>query len=297
MGEFMMNVFGANIPFLRYAFIIGLLASVAFGIMGTFVVTRRITSIAGAIAHSVLGGIGAALFLNLNIGLTWIKPVYGAITAALLSAFIIWLVSIYAKQREDTVIGAIWAIGMATGLLFLARTPGYVNLHSYLFGNILLVSRNDIFITLILDALIIIPAVIFYNNILGVCFDSRFAELRGIKTKLIFLMLLAMTALTVVLLVDIVGIIMVIAMLTLPAAVAGHFTRRLHSMMIVSVILSLAFTSSGLVISFRTDLPSGPTIVIIAGFCYIVAMIFSKLRAKFSSHAVSTAADSKEETG
>ncbi|WET05131.1 metal ABC transporter permease [Lentisphaerota bacterium ZTH] len=281
----MMNIFGANIPFLRYAFIIGLLASVAFGIMGTFVVTRRITSIAGAIAHSVLGGIGAALYLNLNVGLSWIKPVYGAITAALLSAFIIWLVSIYAKQREDTVIGAIWAIGMATGLLFLARTPGYVNLHSYLFGNILLVSRNDIYITLVLDALIIVPAIIFYNNILGVCFDSRFSELRGIKTRLIFLMLLAMTALTVVLLVDIVGIIMVIAMLTLPAAVAGHFTRKLNTMMLVSVLLSLVFTSSGLVVSFRTDMPSGPTIVIIAGFCYLAAMVYSKLRSRLSSTA------------
>lgn len=278
MLEFWNEIFNSNLPFLRYAFIVGLLASIAFGIIGTFVVTRRITSIAGAIAHCVLGGIGAALYFRVKYNLLWCHPVMGAIIAAILAAVIIGYVSIYAKQREDTIIGAIWAIGMAVGLLFIARTPGEVDLHSYLFGNILLISQEDIYITLILDIVIILPAILLFNNILGVCFDSRFSELRGVRVKFIYFMLLIMTALTIVLMVNVVGIIMVIAMLTLPAAVAGQFTRRLWSMMILSVLLSVVFTSTGLALSYKIAMPSGPTIVVIAGICYLGSLIYRKIK-------------------
>jgi len=278
MLELWNEIFNSSLPFLRYAFIVGLLASVAFGIIGTFVVTRRITSIAGAIAHCVLGGIGAALYFRVEYNLSWCHPMLGAIVAAILAAVVIGYVSIYAKQREDTIIGAIWAIGMAIGLLFIAKTPGEVDLHSYLFGNILLISQDDIYITLILDIVIIVPAILLYNNILGVCFDSRFSELRGVRVKFIYFTLLIMTALTIVLMVNVVGIIMVIAMLTLPAAVAGQFTRRLWSMMILSVLLSVAFTTTGLALSYKIAMPSGPTIVVIAGICYLGSLIYRKIK-------------------
>ncbi|MDD5697923.1 MAG: metal ABC transporter permease [Victivallaceae bacterium] len=278
MTELWHEIFYGSLPFLRYAFIVGLLASVAFGIIGTFVVTRRITSLAGAIAHCVLGGIGAAMFFRVEYRLNWCQPLFGAIVAAVIAALVIGFVSLYARQREDTIIGAIWAIGMATGLLFLARTPGEVDLHSYLFGNILLIAQEDIYVTLILDAVIILPAILLFNNILGVCFDSDFSELRGVRVKLIYFVILIMTALTIVLMVNIVGIIMVIAMLTLPAAVAGQFTRRLWSMMLWSVILSVLFTSSGLMLSYKIEMPSGPTIVVIAGVCYLGALIYRKVQ-------------------
>lgn len=277
MFELWNEIFNSSLPFLRYAFIVGILSSVAFGIIGTFVVTRRITSIAGAIAHCVLGGIGAAMFFKFEYGLAWCHPLLGAIIAAVGAALIIGFVSIYAKQREDTIIGAIWAVGMATGLLFIAKTPGEADLHNYLFGNILLISENDIYLTLILDIVIILPAILLFNNILGVCFDSRFSELRGVRVKFIYFMLLIMTALTIVLMVNIVGIIMVIAMLTLPAAVAGQFTKRLWSMMVLSVLLSVVFTSSGLILSYKIAMPSGPTIVVIAGVCYLGAMIYKRV--------------------
>lgn len=278
MLELWNEIFNSNLPFLRYAFIVGLLSSVAFGVIGTFVVTRRITSIAGAIAHCVLGGIGAAMYFRVEYNLLWCHPILGAIIAAILAAMIIGYVSIYAKQREDTIIGAIWAIGMAVGLLFIAKTPGEVDLHSYLFGNILLISEEDIYITLILDIVIIVPAILLFNSILGVCFDSRFSELRGVRVKFIYFALLIMTALTIVLMVNVVGIIMVIAMLTLPAAVAGQFTRRLWSMMILSVLLSVVFTSAGLAVSYKIAMPSGPTIVVIAGICYLGALIYKKIK-------------------
>jgi zinc transport system permease protein len=276
MTDFVNLFFSPEMAFFKYAFLTAIVAAVAFGIIGTFVVVKQISSIAGAISHCVLGGIGAALYAQTALGWKWCLPVYGAVVAALLAAIIIGLVSMYAKQREDTVIGAVWAIGMATGLMFIAKTPGYVSLESYLFGNILLVSADDFWITLGLDIFIISIVIIFFNNFLAVCFDSKFAEIRGMKVKFFYLLLLCLTALTIVLLVNIVGIIMVIALLTLPAAIAGQFTKRLWSMMVLAVLLSLLFSTVGMGVSYSYNLPSGPTIVLLAGSCYIL-LITKKL--------------------
>ncbi len=269
----LLNLFcSPEMAFFKYAFLTALVAAVAFGIIGTFVVVKQISSIAGAISHCVLGGIGAAVYAQSALGWSWCRPIYGAMVAALLAALIIGLVSIYAKQREDTVIGAVWAVGMAIGLMFIAKTPGYVSLESYLFGNILLVSADDFWITLALDALIISVVMIFFNNFLAVCFDSKFAMLRGVRVKMFYLLLLCLIALTIVLLVNIVGIIMVIALLTLPAAVAGQLTTRLWSMMLSAVGLSILFSTVGMGISYHFNLPSGPTIVLLAGCCYIIVL-------------------------
>lgn len=266
-----------NITFFRYAFLVGILASVAFGIMGTYVVARRITYLAGAISHCVLGGIGAGLYLQKKIGITWFDPMYGAVIAALFAAIVIGLVSIHAKQREDSVIGALWATGMAVGLLFIAKTPGFVDPMSYLFGNILLVSKNDLWLVTALNLLIIALVMLFYNKFLAVCFDEEFASLRGIKSQLYYLILLCLTALTVVLLVRIVGIVMVIALLTLPAAIAGNFAKRLWQMMLIAIMFSMVFISTGLAVSFNYDLPSGPTIIILAAVTYIVTLVGKQL--------------------
>src|SRR5271167_4041305 len=137
MSELLDAIRSTDAPAFRYALIAGALSSVALGIIGTYVVTRRISYIAGAISHSVLGGIGAALYLQVVWHCRWCDPMFGAVTAALASALLIGAVSLRAKQREDTVIGAIWSVGMAVGLLFFAKTPGYSDPMSYLFGNIL----------------------------------------------------------------------------------------------------------------------------------------------------------------
>jgi len=142
MTEFFAALTDPNLPFLRYALLTGIFASIPFGIIGSFVVVRKISYIAGAIAHCVLGGIGFGLYMEKAVGVTWFGPMQGAVVVALLAAVILAMVSRHARQREDSVIGALWAVGMATGLLFIARTPGYVDPMSYLFGNILLVSRG-----------------------------------------------------------------------------------------------------------------------------------------------------------
>jgi zinc transport system permease protein len=209
-------------------------------------------------------------------GYLWIEPVYGAVVAALLSALLIGLVSLHAKQREDTVIGAIWSIGMAVGLLFIAKTPGYVEPMSYLFGNILLLTRDDIWMVFGLDLIIVLAGITFYHKLLAVCFDEEFAQLRGIPVQLYYLVLLGMTALTIVLLVRVVGIVMVVALLTLPAAIASYFVRCLWQMMVLATILCMLFIGSGLSISFNADLPAGPSIIMVAGLVYIlIASVFS----------------------
>ena len=273
MFEFFRALADPAVPFIRYAFIAGLLGSAAFGIVGSYVTVRRVSSMAGAIAHSVLAGVGAALYYGSRDGMGWFTPTVGAAVAGLLAALIIGLVSLYSKEREETVIGAIWAVGMAVGVLFIARTPGYVDPMSYLFGNILLVSRTDLTMILLLDLLVVAVGLILYKKFQAVAFDEEFSRVRGIPAKLYYLALLLLSALTIVLMAQIVGIIMVIALLTIPPAVAGLFARSLAAMMAGAVGFAALFTSAGMAISYAMDLPSGSVIIVFAGAVYLVALL------------------------
>ena len=264
--------------FMLYALLTGILASVACGVVGTYVVVRRITYIAGGIAHSVLGGMGLAYYLKVAYDISWLQPLHGAVVAALASAVTIALVGFYFKEREDTVIGAIWAIGMAVGIIFISRTPGYnENLMSYLFGNILMVSLGDLWLIAALDALVILVGFLFHKQIAAVCFDEEFARVRGINVQFYHLLLLCLTALTVVILTTVVGIVMVIAFLTLPVAVAGFFSSKLWQIMIIAIGLSILLMTFGLGISYGPDLPAGATIIILAGAVYLIVTVVSVL--------------------
>ncbi|MBD3367510.1 MAG: iron chelate uptake ABC transporter family permease subunit [Candidatus Eisenbacteria bacterium] len=277
MSEFLTAV--ADHAFLRNALLTGVLAGVACGVVGSYVVVRRISYMAGGIAHCVLGGIGAAVYLQRAHGMEWADPLYGALAAALLAALIIGTVSLRARERVDTVIGALWAIGMATGVIFLWRTPGYAeDIMSYLFGNILMVTSRDLWLIAALDAVVVVTGLLFYHQFLSISFDEEFAETRGVPVELYFLLLLMLTAVTVVLLVTVVGIVLVIALLTIPAAVAGHFTSRLSHMMALSTVLSIAFTTSGLAVSYGPDLPAGATIILIAGGVYLLVALGRRFR-------------------
>lgn len=280
MLDFWLALLDPDYEFLRLALYVGTLASLSFGIIGTYVVTRRISYLAGSIAHCVFGGIGGGIYLQKKVGLVWFDPMFGAVVAAVLAAVIIGMVSLYAREREDTVIGALWALGMAAGLLFIDRTPGYFDISSYLFGDILLISSHDLWLVIGLDIVVVTLAIYFYHTLLAICFDDEFARLRGINVGVFYILLLCLTALTVVLLVRIVGIIMVIALLTLPAAVAGQFTSRLWQMMIVAVLFCIGFTWAGMAISFSFELSSGPTIILVAGFVYLGVLLGHSLHGK-----------------
>jgi len=260
--------------FLQYALLTGLLSSVACGVVGSYVVSRRISYVAGAISHFILCGMGAARYFQIVHGWTWLQPLHGAVVSALLAAVIIALVSFHSRQREDTVIGALWAIGMAVGVLFISQTPGYnQDLMSYLFGNILMVTPHDLWLIAALDLGVVAAALAFYNQLQAVCFDEEFARIRGINVELYYTLLLCLTALTVVLLVTVVGIVMVIALITLPAAVAGHFTSTLGRMMLAATLFSIVFTVLGVAVSYGANLPAGATIIVLAGLTYLIVAV------------------------
>ena len=263
--------------FLQQALLAGLLASIPCGVVGSYVVIRRISYIAGGIAHSVLAGLGLVHYLTVVHGLEGLSPIGGAIAAALVAALVIGWVSLNLKQREDTVIGAVWAMGMAAGIVFISLTPGYTtDLMSYLFGNILKVTDTDIWLQAGLDVVVLTVVALFHRQLLAVCFDAEFAGLRGVHVKRFYFLLLLLTALTVVVLVSVVGIILVIALLTLPAAVANHHAHRLGRMMVAATLLTAALTGGGLFLSYGPDLPSGAVTILLAGFLFIVSSIFRR---------------------
>ncbi len=264
--------------FLQLALLSGLLASIAAGFVGTYVVSRGITYLAGSMAHFVLGGMGIARYLQVVHGITWLTPLHGAIIAALLGALIIAAVRLKSNQREDTVIGALWAIGMAVGILFISRTPGFNDdLMSYLFGNILMVTRDQVWMLVGLDVVVVIIAVLFYNPFFAISFDETFARVRGTPTAFYYVVLLILTALTVVVLTTVVGIVMVIALLTLPAAIAGQQAKKLWQMMLNASILSALFTTAGIAVSYEPDYPTGATIILIAGASFVISLVFRKI--------------------
>jgi zinc transport system permease protein len=277
MNEFFAAL--AEQEFLQSALVAGLLASIGCGLMGPYVVVKRIAFIAGGIAHSVLGGMGAALYLG---G----EPLIGALAAAVAAALLIGWVHLRWQTQEDTLIGAMWAIGMAVGILFISRTPGYQSdLMSYLFGSILLVPEESLWFMGGLDALLLLVVGAYHRQFLAVAFDDEFARLRGIPVTFFYLLLLVLVAVTVVLLIQVVGLILVLALLTLPAAVAGLFVRSLGGMMLVATLIGSLVTFSGLALSYGPDLPPGPTIVLLAGGVYVASALSARAMARRRARA------------
>ena len=263
-------------PFMQYALIAGLLASVSCGVVGTYVVTKKISLVSGGIAHTILGGVGLVCFLNKVYGMN-IPPMYGALVVALLAAIVIGLVKIYGEHDADTVIAALWSVGMATGVIFIALTPGYNNdLMSYLFGNILMVTKHDLYLLVLLDTFVIIVGVALYHKLSAICFDEDFARVKGINVTFYYLLLLCLTAITIVTLIQVVGLILVIALLTIPAAIAKQYSNSMWKMMIVAVILGILFTFSGILLSYEPDLPSGAMIILVTSFFFIISTIHKK---------------------
>ncbi|MEA2088250.1 MAG: metal ABC transporter permease [Patescibacteria group bacterium] len=256
--------------FFRNAIIIGMFASVACGIIGSFVVVKRISFISGSIAHSSFGGIGLAYFLGFN-------PIIGAIVFSILSALGIGVISEKFKAREDSMIGAMWSLGMAIGLAFIYLTPGYsADLFSYLFGNILMATNIDLILAIILDLFIIISVIAFYRWFVAIIFDKEFATVTNIAVFPIYLFLLCLIALTVVVLIRIVGVILVIALLVLPSATAQIFNKNFKKIILWSILFGNLFTISGIFLSYFFNMPSGPAIVFVSSFVYIMFLLLDK---------------------
>ncbi|BAY07364.1 metal ABC transporter permease [Calothrix sp. NIES-2098] len=251
--------------FMRNALIAGVLVSVACGIIGTFVVINRIVFISGGIAHAAYGGIGLGYFFRFN-------PVLGAVIFSLISALGMGIVQRKTRQRADTIIGVMWAIGMAIGIMLIDLTEGYkADLMSYLFGSILAVSANDLVIMLVLDIIIVVLATLFYKELLAISFDETFATIANVPVDAIYLILMCTIALTIVMMMRVVGLIMVIALLTIPAAISGQFAKEMRKMMVLASILGMFFTTVGLWLSYAFNLSSGATIILVAGTVYLLS--------------------------
>ncbi|GLI46958.1 metal ABC transporter permease [Methanoculleus bourgensis] len=266
----MLEVLGFE--FFRNALIAGVLASVTCGIIGTYVVVRRMVAISGGISHAAFGGIGLGYYLGID-------PLAGATGFTVATALGMGALQLRAKQQMDTLIGAVWAAGMALGILFVYLTPGFApDLFSYLFGNILLVPRGDILLMAVLTVVIVAVVALLYQELQAVTFDPDYARVMNLPVERLSLLLLVLIALTVVMLIRVVGIILVIALLTLPAAISRLYTTRIWSMMLGAVVLGVIFTGMGIWLSYLANVPSGATIILVSTLAYAGALGVERLR-------------------
>ena len=258
--------------FIQHAIIAGVLVSFATGIVGSLVVVNRMVFLAGGMAHASYGGIGLAVFFGLPI-------FFGASLFAVAAALLIAFLTMNNRNRTDTFIGLIWAVGMAIGVILIDLTPGYnVDLMSYLFGSILAVSVGDLYYMGILLAVIVAVVTIWYRDILAVSYDSEYALLRGVNVKLFYSLILVLSALTVVIAIKVVGLILVIAMLTIPVYIAERLSSSLYGMMALSGVIATLFTLSGLLFSYSYDLTSGAAIIMISAAGLGGFLLFSRWR-------------------
>ena len=251
--------------FMQRALIAAVLVSIACGVVGSYVVIKRIVSLSGAISHAAFGGVGLGYFLGVN-------PVLAAIPFSIISAMAIGGVRQITNISEDTGIGILWSVGMAIGVIFINLTPGYApDLFSYLFGSILTVNNTDLYIMLILDLIIITTVYLFRREFLAVSFDEDFSKVVGLHSLLIYMLLLALVALSVVVLIKVVGVILLIALFTIPAAISKQYTYNLRKLMILATFVGIILTSVGLILSYIFNLASGATIVMVLAAAFVIS--------------------------
>lgn len=261
-----------NYGFFRNAFFAALLMSVACGIVGTYIVSRRMVFISGGITHASFGGVGLGYFLG-------IPPLAGAAVFAVLAALATENLTRKKILRNDSIIAIMWSLGMAMGIIFVYLTPGYApNLMSFLFGSIITVNLTDLWLMLALSIVVTGFFSVFYWPILYVSFDEEFARTRGIPVMLLNYVLIILVALTIVLSIRIAGIILVLSILTIPQNIANLFTNRFSSIMIASVIIGFLGSFMGLLISYFMNIPSGACIIFTLVILYLAARIVKVIK-------------------
>ena len=265
-------------PVMVLAFLAGIAASVIGGTIGTFVVVRRISFISGSISHSVMAGIGLAIWLERSYGLNWLSPIMGALLAAVASALLIARAERSFQEREDSIIATVWAAGMALGIVFIAKTPGYTSdLSSVLIGNILWITPSDVALLAILALISLLFAALSFQKLKLLAFDPDEAKIQGINVDRLYSILLVLVGISVVALTQVVGIVLVLTMLTLPQLCAGLYSRRLSSMMVGSVIISIFCTTGGLAAAWVLDWPAGASIALTSVAVYIAGLAVARI--------------------
>jgi zinc transport system permease protein len=262
--------------FMQNALLAGLLTSIICGIMGTLVVVNRVVFLSGGIAHAAYGGIGLAFFMG------W-PFLMGAMSFTLIIALLMAAITLKAKHRADTMIGVMWAVGMAVGIILIDLTPGYnVDLMSYLFGSILTVPDADIWMMLAVGVMILGVVTYFYHDYLALSYDEEFAKIRGVPVKALYFLLIGMLAVSIVFIIQVVGLILVIALLTIPPYIAEKYSQSLSVMMVLSSLLSAFFTVIGLWLSYAYNLTSGASIILVAATGFLLSLAIESVLSKIS---------------
>lgn len=265
MIEFLQDIF--EYRFLANAVLTAILCGVCCGIVGTYMVVRRLVFLGGGITHSSFGGIGLAYYLGLN-------PLWGAGLFAIISAVGIEASSRRGAVREDSAIGIMWSVGMAIGILFIYLTPGYApNLMNFLFGNILTVTTTNIKLLALLALALVAMFSVWHRQVMFVAFDREYAESQGVHTGIIAYTVAVLTAITIVLSIKAIGIVMLISLLTIPPVIANSLTDSYRKITLWSVIIAILGNLAGLFVSYRMDVPAGAATI----FLLTVVMIIVKL--------------------
>jgi zinc transport system permease protein len=258
--------------FMQRALLAGILVSITCGVIGTYVVVRRMVFISGGISHSAFGGIGLGYLVGID-------PVIGAMVFAIASALGIGAISRRTRLAEDTAIGILWAVGMALGVIFIGLSPGFApDLFGYLFGNILAVSFSDLALMLGVTVVMLVVVAVLFKELLSLSFDEEFAKVSGVHTGWLYFTLVVLIALSVVVLIRAVGIVLLIALLTIPAAISRQFVSSLGRMMLLSTVLSIVFVVCGLLLSYVLDLASGASIILFSGVAFLASLGLSRWR-------------------
>jgi len=263
-----------HFDFMRTALLSGILVGIACGVVGSLVVVNRLSALSGGIAHAAYGGLGLAVFLR------W-PPLLGAVLFSLASSAVMGYVNLRNKERSDTVIGVVWAAGMAFGILMIDLSKGYyADMMSYLFGSILAVPWTSVVFMAGLDAVILTVVALLFKEFTGISYDEEFSLISGVPVKALYYILVVLIALSVVLLIRVVGLILVIALFTIPASIAEMYTKNLKRIMIAASCLGVIFNIGGLLLSYYLNLTSGATIILVATAAYGAAFMGKKARTR-----------------
>ena len=264
------NIFAYD--FLTNAFVACLLSGITCGVVGSYIVARRMVFLSSGITHASFGGLGIALYLGIN-------PLVGALSFAALSSIGIEFTSRRGGIREDSAIGIIWSVGMALGALFLSLRPGYAtDLTSYLFGNILLVDSGDITWFAILTVFVVVGAIVGLRKLMYITFDEEFARSQGISVSLVAYTMSVVIALTIVMSIKVMGIILLLSLITIPVVVANTLTRDYRLIAIFSSVVAVVGNILGFLLSYEFDLPTGSCII----FILVLLLVVVKLYRAFS---------------
>ena len=265
-----------HMPLIQNMFLVAAIACLLCGVVGTFVVVKRMVFATGGIAHTSFGGVGLAYYLMSVFAVSWFTPILGAVLFAVVSALIMSIPSISKKIREDSVIGVLWSVGMALGVIFMSLMDRSVvmprSFESILFGDILLVGIGEIKIIAVLTIISLALIILLFRDLQALTFDETHARLSGINVTALNMFLYILIALTCVVAMNVVGIVMVIALVAIPAAMANMFSDGLKKMMIISVILSEIMTFFGLILAIGLNLPPGAIVSVVMGAMFILAI-------------------------